>query len=165
MSSASESPAGDLLWQQARTDYETIATDLNTIAQALGISRARLIAEALNRGWKLRGARSSSTRATIQRFKDLLQKRLTQLEGNIDEIATAVTSATSERDIRPVTMGAGVALPLAGELVDYLQTLDWRQYVLASDRKNLAVLAIVGALGLMAIVLRHMTTGPVGTKD
>ena len=56
-------------------------------------------------------------------------------------------------------------LPLAGELVDYLQTLDWRQYVLASDRKNLAVLAIVGALGFMAIVLRHMTTGPVGTKD
>ena len=64
-----------------------------------------------------------------------------------------------------VTMGAGVALPLAGELVDYLQTLDWRQYVLASDRKNLAVLAIVGALGFMAIVLRHMTTGPVGTRD
>lgn len=63
------------------------------------------------------------------------------------------------------TMGAGAALPLAGELVDYLQTLDWRQYVLANDRKNLAVLAIVGALGFMAIVLRHMTTGPVGTKD
>lgn len=64
-----------------------------------------------------------------------------------------------------VTMGAGAALPLAGELVDYLQTLDWRQYVLASDKKNLAVLAIIGALGFMAIVLRHMTTGPVGTKD
>jgi hypothetical protein len=64
-----------------------------------------------------------------------------------------------------VTMGAGAALPLAGELVDYLQTLDWRQYVLASDRKNLAVLAIIGALGFMAIVLRHITTGPVGTKD
>lgn len=63
------------------------------------------------------------------------------------------------------TMGAGAALPLAGELVDYLQTLDWRQYVLASDKKNLAVLAIIGALGFMAIVLRHMTTGPVGTKD
>ena len=64
-----------------------------------------------------------------------------------------------------ITVGAGALLPLAGELVDYLQTLDWRQYVLASDRKNLAVLVIVGALGFMAIVLRHMTTGPVGTKD
>jgi hypothetical protein len=45
------------------------------------------------------------------------------------------------------TMGAGALLPLAGELVDYLQTLDWRQYVLAGDKKNLAVLAIIGALG------------------
>jgi hypothetical protein len=36
-----------------------------------------------------------------------------------------------------LTIGAGGFLPLAGELVDYLQTLDWRQYVLASDRKNL----------------------------
>ena len=64
-----------------------------------------------------------------------------------------------------VTMGAGVALPLAGELVEYLQTLDWRQYVLASDKKNLAVLAIVGGLGFVGIVLRHMTTGRVGTRD
>ena len=64
-----------------------------------------------------------------------------------------------------LTLGAGTLLPLAGELVDYLQTLDWRQYVLASDKKNLAVLAIIGALGFMAIVLRHLTTGPVGTKD
>jgi hypothetical protein len=64
-----------------------------------------------------------------------------------------------------VTIIAGALLPLAGDLIGYLQTLDWRQYVLASDRKNLAVLAIVGGLGFMAIVLRHMTTGPVGTKD
>ncbi len=64
-----------------------------------------------------------------------------------------------------LTVGAGAALPLAGELVDYLQTLDWRHYVLAGDRKNLAVLAIVGGLGFVGVVLRHMTTGPVGTKD
>ncbi len=100
MSSASESPAGDLLWQQARTDYETTTTDLNTIAQALGISRARLIAEARNRGWKLRGAGNSSTRATIQRFKDLLQKRLAQLEGEIGEIGAELSSAANEREIR-----------------------------------------------------------------
>lgn len=104
MSSASESPAGDLLWQQARTDYETTTTNLNAIAEALGINRARLIAEARNRGWKLRSIRSSSTRATIQRFKDLLQKRLTQLEGEMDAIVAEVASAASERDIRPVNM-------------------------------------------------------------
>lgn len=105
MSSASESPAGDLLWQQARTDYETTATDLHAIAQALGINRSKLIAEARHRGWKLRGAgKSSSTRATIQRFKDLLHKRLAQLEGEMDEIVAEVASAASERDIRPVNM-------------------------------------------------------------
>jgi hypothetical protein len=64
-----------------------------------------------------------------------------------------------------LTIGAGGLLPLAGELVDYLQTLDWRQYVLAADRKNLAVLAIVGGLGFVGVILRHLTTGPVGTKD
>lgn len=101
MSSASESPAGDLLWQNARTDYETTTTDLNAIAEALGINRSKLIAEARNRGWKLRGARkSSSTRATIQRFKDLLQKRLAQLEGEIGEIGAEVSSAANEREIR-----------------------------------------------------------------
>ncbi|CAN0328283.1 unnamed protein product, partial [Phaeothamnion confervicola] len=104
MSSASESPAGDLLWQQARTEYETTTKDLNTIAQALGVSRYKLIAEARNRGWKLRGTKNSSTRATIQRFKDLLQKRLAQLEGEMDAIVAEVASAASERDIRPVNM-------------------------------------------------------------
>ena len=64
-----------------------------------------------------------------------------------------------------LTMSAGAALPLAGELVDYLQTLDWRQYVLAADRKNLAVLVIVGGLGFVGVILRHLTTGPVGTRD
>lgn len=104
MSSESESPAGALLWQQARTDYETTTTNLNVIAQALGISRYSLVAEARNQGWKLRTARNSSTRATIQRFKDLLQKRLAQLEGEMDAIVAEVASAASERDIRPVNM-------------------------------------------------------------
>ncbi len=105
MSSESESPAGEVLWQQARGKYEDPATDLKSIAESLGINRSKLIVEARKRGWKLRGARKNSgTRATIQRFKDLLQKRLAQLEGEIDEIGAAVTSATSERDIRPVNM-------------------------------------------------------------
>lgn len=63
------------------------------------------------------------------------------------------------------TVALGSVVPLAGQVVDYLQTLDWRQYVLSADKKNLTVLAIVGGLGLMAVILRHITTGPVGTKD
>jgi hypothetical protein len=64
-----------------------------------------------------------------------------------------------------LTVGLGSLLPLAGQVIDYLQTLDWRQYVLSGDRKNLAVLGIIGGLGVVAIILRHLTTTPVGAKE
>jgi len=64
-----------------------------------------------------------------------------------------------------LTVAIGAVLPLGGQVVDYLQTLDWRQYVLSGDRKNLAVLGIIGGLGVVAIILRHLTTTPVGKKD
>lgn len=56
-------------------------------------------------------------------------------------------------------------VPLFAQITDYLKGLDWRQYVLSySDKQNLLVLAIPGVLGLLVIVLRFMTTGPVGHK-
>lgn len=65
-----------------------------------------------------------------------------------------------------ITAFGGGLLPLVSQITDYLQTLDWRQYVLNfSDRKNLLVIAIPGVLGLLIIILRWMTTGPVGTKQ
>ena len=105
MSNADEQSAGELLWQQARGKYEDPATDLKTIAESLGINRSKLIVEARRRGWKLRAVtKSSGIRATIQRFKDLLQKRLGELEGQIGQIGEEVFSTTSERDIRAVNM-------------------------------------------------------------
>lgn len=62
------------------------------------------------------------------------------------------------------TVIGGAALPLATQIVGYLQTLDWRQYVLSADKNNLYVLAIVGGLGILMVVLRFMTTGPVGSR-
>lgn len=58
----------------------------------------------------------------------------------------------------------GAVLPVLTQIVGYLQELDWRQYVLGADRKNLIVLGIVGGLGVVMIVLRHMTSGKVGEK-
>ena len=56
-------------------------------------------------------------------------------------------------------------VPLFAQITDYLKGLDWRQYVLSySDKQNLLVLAIPGVLGLLVIILRFMTTGPVGHK-
>lgn len=59
----------------------------------------------------------------------------------------------------------GAAVPLLTQITDYLQTLDWRQYLLNFDRNNLTILGVIGGLGIMAIILRYITTGPVGTKE
>lgn len=59
----------------------------------------------------------------------------------------------------------GAVVPALTEILGYLQGLDWRQYVLSVDRKNLIVLAIVGGLGVLMIILRRLTTGPAGTKE
>lgn len=64
-----------------------------------------------------------------------------------------------------LTVSFGAVVPLLTQITDYLQTLDWRQYLLNFDRKNIAVLGVVGGLGVVAIILRYMTTGPVGTKE
>ncbi len=105
MSNVDETSAGELLWRDAREKYEDPAQNLQAIAEALGINKFRLVLEAKARGWKLRGARKisgSSTRATIQRFKELLQNRLAQLETQITALGDDVTAANSERDIRAV---------------------------------------------------------------
>ncbi len=100
-----DEPAGDLLWQEAREKYEDPSTALAAIAESLGISGSKLIAEARRRGWKLRGTKKSKgTRATIQRFKDLLQKRLGELESHIDELVKDVSATNSERDIRATNL-------------------------------------------------------------
>ena len=105
MSNEGDEPAGELLWQQAREKYEDPANGLKSIAEGLGVNRSKLIVEARRRGWKLRGARKNSgTRATILRFKDLLQKRLGQLESQLGEIGVEVLAANSERDIRATNM-------------------------------------------------------------
>jgi len=100
-----DEPAGDLLWQQVREKYEDPAIDLKALAESLGIDRRKLIGLARRRGWKLRGAKKNKgTRSTIQRFKELLQKRLGELEGNIDEIVKDVSASSSERDIRATNL-------------------------------------------------------------
>ncbi len=103
MSNADENSAGELLWQQARKLYEDATQDVKSIAAGIGVTTSRLIGEARKRGWKLRGRGTSagqSTRATIQRLKELLQKRLSQLEIQIDELGEDVKGVASERDIR-----------------------------------------------------------------
>ena len=92
-----------MLWQSARENYEDPAQALAAIAATLGISKYKLVTEARRRGWALRGtgrASNTSTRATIQRLKELLQMRLGQLEGQLKAVGEEASAANSERDIR-----------------------------------------------------------------
>lgn len=61
------------------------------------------------------------------------------------------------------TTAIGAIIPVATEVVGYLQGLDWREYILG-DRKNLLVLGVVGGLGVLMVIMRHLTKGPVGEK-
>lgn len=58
----------------------------------------------------------------------------------------------------------GAVLPAVTEAVNALQGLDWRQYILAWDKKNLTVLGIMAFLAVATAILRWKTTGKVGEK-
>ena len=122
MSNADETSAGDLLWQAARTNYEDPTQDLQGIADTLGITKFRLVIAAKARGWKLRGAKkaaSISTRATIQRFKELLKAKRPDVEfvgeqwpalGKLDAGTTLQATMQTKPDaIFNVTFGADLA--------------------------------------------------------
>lgn len=105
MTDADDVSAGELLLRDARERYEDPSQDLQALAEELGLNRFRLVAEAKRRGWKMRKSgktATQSTRATIQRFKELLQNRLGLLEGQINALGDDVSAANTEREIRAV---------------------------------------------------------------
>lgn len=52
------------------------------------------------RGTNRAKAKSETTRQTLRRLKEILQKRLTQLEGEIGAIGQELNALSNERDIR-----------------------------------------------------------------
>jgi hypothetical protein len=110
METADEQSAGALLWQGVRARYEDPSQNLKALADELGLPRIRLSLEAKARGWTLRGPRpaphlktrpqATSTRATLQRFKDLLQTRLGRLENQLSALGEDISTIANERDIR-----------------------------------------------------------------
>ncbi len=106
MSSDGDEPAPAAVWARAKERYEHGLEALAAIAAEAGITRQALVVRARNEGWKLRGyakpwaARAQGTRATLARFKALLQQRLTEFEAQIGTLSAEASAATSERDIR-----------------------------------------------------------------
>ena len=103
MSGDGEQPAPAALWARVRERYENGIEAVATIAREAGVTRQALAGRARVEGWRLRGSprvKAQGTRATLARFKGLLQQRLTDFEAQIGTLSAEASAATSERDIR-----------------------------------------------------------------
>lgn len=106
MSGDGDEPAPAAVWARVRERYEHGIEALAAIAAEAGITRQALVVRARAEGWKLRGyakpwaAGAQGTRATLARFKALLQQRLSEFEAQIGTLSAEASAATSERDIR-----------------------------------------------------------------
>ena len=103
MSGAGDEPAPAAFWARVRGRYENGIEAVAVIAAEAGITRQALAARARIEGWKLRGTpkgKREGTRATLARFKALLQQRLTEFEAQLGSLSAEANAATSERDIR-----------------------------------------------------------------
>ncbi len=93
-------------WAAIRLRYEAATDSVAQIANDIEITPHKLTLRARAEGWLLRTAQKpkkpkpQNTRDTIRRLKELLQNRLTQLEGQLSEIGAEVNALASERDIR-----------------------------------------------------------------
>lgn len=103
MSGGGDQPAAEAVWASARQRYEAGEEAVSVIAEDLGISAQALTVRARALGWTLRRKvkpKATDTRQTIQRLKDLLQQRLSELESQIGALGAEATASNSERDIR-----------------------------------------------------------------
>lgn len=109
-------PPGDPAWAGIRARYEAGAEPVDAIAHEIGLTRITLAMKALKEGWAMRGKRKAkarisasvaprkpeTTRETLQRLKDMLQKRLTQLEEELQDLGKEVSALNTERGIKSV---------------------------------------------------------------
>jgi chromosome segregation ATPase len=99
-------PAPDAAaWAHVRTRYEQTVESVAQIAESIGISGITLSRKAKLEGWLMRGAANKkqkieSTRDTIKRLKEILQKRLANLEREMNAIGEDISALANERDIR-----------------------------------------------------------------
>jgi hypothetical protein len=103
MSGAGDEAAPEAFWARVRQRYEEGRESVTSIAAGTGLTRQALTNRARSDGWRLRSAprrKPGGTRETLQRFKALLQQRLSEFEAQIGTLSAEANAATSERDIR-----------------------------------------------------------------
>ena len=87
-------------WAALRDRYEQAQETVTQIATSIGITGQALSRKAKALGWALRGAnkarvKSETTRQTLRRLKEILQKRLTQLEGETGAIGQELNALSN----------------------------------------------------------------------
>ena len=128
-------------WLHIRMRYEQAIETVAQIAQTIGFSAHALTLKAKAEGWMLRSQHKrkikkqklQSTTETIRRLKELLQKRVSNLEAQLDELGGEVNALSSERDIRSTN-----TLVRTLEKVLELEHKDRRQRTNAAERTELA---------------------------
>jgi transcriptional regulator of heat shock response len=99
-------PAPDeAAWVHIRMRYEQTVETVKQIAESIGVPAIILSKKAKLEGWLMRGAankkpKTESTRDTIKRLKEILQKRLANLEREMNAIGEDISALANERDIR-----------------------------------------------------------------
>lgn len=92
-------------WAALRDRYELAHETVTEIGKSIDMTGQALSRRAKALGWALRGsnpakAKSETTRQTLRRLKEILHKRLIQLEGEIGAIGQELNALSNERDIR-----------------------------------------------------------------
>ena len=92
-------------WAHIRMRYEQTMETVTQIAESIGMSGITLSKKAKLDGWTLRGGvkkkyKAETTRDTIKRLKEILQKRLANLVREMNAIGEDISALSNERDIR-----------------------------------------------------------------
>jgi hypothetical protein len=102
MSNGGEEPAAGLDWLAVRQDWMRRQLRIGEICTRYGITPQELAARRKAEGWKRRTAKSLSTAGAIARLKDLLHRRLADLENQLAAIGADVSAAAGEREIKSI---------------------------------------------------------------
>ncbi len=124
--SGGDEPAAGPDWVRLRRDYEAGERPIAEIASEAGINWQKLALLAKREGWKLRNparAKTEATRDTIRRLKTMLQGRLGELEAQIATLGAEATAASSEREIRSMTVVIGLSVSLGASIGKFLPVM------------------------------------------
>jgi TolA-binding protein len=116
-------PPDDPAWEHIRARYEAGEEKVKAIAEEIGLNLQQLSTRAKALGWKLRNAakaakkkvkgaaasaeaalKPETTRATLERLKEMLRQRIVDLEAEVKDIGEEVSALANDKQIKAVNL-------------------------------------------------------------